>query len=58
VLTNIPSKLLLEKHIVGDSSVELSPERGATIPSLVLSGVEIFYNDSDRRNNPSKSLRE
>ena len=40
------------------SSVTISPERGGTIPSLVLGGKQIFYNDPQRRNNPSTTARE
>jgi hypothetical protein len=33
-------------------------ERGATLPSLILDDVEIFYNEPERRNDPTKKIRE
>ncbi len=50
--------LPLDTHVIGDSLVTISPERWATIPSLTIDGVEIFYNDPEKRNTQQESLRE
>lgn len=53
-----PNTFPLETYSIGPSSVTISPDRWATLPSLILDGVEIFYNDSEKRNNLQTSIRE
>lgn len=50
--------LPLDTYTFQNSSVTISPARWASIPSLVLDGVEIFYTDAKRRNNPQVAIRE
>ena len=50
--------LPLDYYSSDNSSVVVCPQRWATIPSLILDGVEIFYNDPKRRNDSSKKIRE
>jgi hypothetical protein len=42
----------------GKSSVSICHERGGTIVSLIINGIEILYNDPERRNNPQIKPRE
>ena len=58
ILGKNKQELPLDKFTCGASSVIISPKRGASIPSLVLNGIEIFYDDEERRNNPDVNMRE
>jgi len=57
LITN-DSELPLENYVLDKSWVIVCPDRWATLPSLVLDGVEIFYNDPERRNDLNKKIRE
>ncbi len=57
-ILDISQGLPLDTYSFGHSSLQVSPERWASLPSLILDGVEIFYNDAERRNNPQKNIRE
>ncbi len=48
----------MEYYTSGNSSAVISTMRGASIPSLILNGKEIFYNDHQRRNDFTQKLRE
>ncbi|MCF7834627.1 hypothetical protein K9M48_01030 [Candidatus Gracilibacteria bacterium] len=52
------NSLPLENYTLDQSGITICSSRGGTIPSLILDGVEIFYNDPVKRNDFSKSIRE
>jgi len=58
VLNNQSKNFPLERCVSWESSFAISPQRWGTISSLILEGVEIFYNDPVKRNDLSQSLRE
>lgn len=57
LITHIDT-LSLQKYTLDQSWITISPERGGTLSSLILDGVEIFYNNPERRNDSKQSLRE
>lgn len=52
------AELPLDNYVLDKSWILVCPNRWATLTSLILDGVEIFYSDSDRRNDPTKNVRE
>lgn len=50
--------LPLEMYTINTSWIIVCSNRGASLSSLILDDIEIFYNDPEKRNNPNKSIRE
>ncbi|MFA6255582.1 MAG: hypothetical protein WC606_00220 [Candidatus Absconditabacterales bacterium] len=57
LITHIET-LPLQNYTIDKSGITISSERGGSLSSLILDGVEIFYNNPERRNDRKQSLRE